>query len=90
MGKPTAEQLQMALNEAARLREEGVDDCYIAKSLFSLNYRMRFMEDVLQKAKVYLHSGQGAHEHSALVHSIERAEKAMLASGEEDEGSHPW
>ncbi len=90
MGKPTAEELETALKHAAQLREQGEDNYYIGKSLLNLNYRMKFLEDVLAKANLYLHSGEGAVEHAELVNAIERAEQAALASGQEDEDVHPW
>lgn len=75
MGKPTDEELKIALAEAARIREHDADDAYMAKALLNLNYRMRFMEDVLQKAKHYLRSGQAGREHYDLIKAIEEADK---------------
>ena len=90
MGIPTPEEMQTALIEAARLREQGKDDFYLGKALLSLNHRIGFLEDVLDKADLYLHSGEGAFEHSELVKSIERAREAMVSPGEGDEDIHPW
>ncbi len=41
MSKPTEDELQAALTEAARLREEGEDHYFLAKSLLNLNYRLQ-------------------------------------------------
>ncbi len=90
MGKPTPEELEIALSQAALLREQGKDEFFIGKSLLNLNYRMKFMENVLAKANLYLHSGEGAVEHAELVKAIEQAEEVSLAAGEEDEDIHPW
>jgi len=90
MGKPTPEELEIALGEAARLREQGEDDFYLGKSLLNLNYRMGFLEDVLARADLYLHSGEGAHEHSELVKAIERAREASLGAGESRNDINPW
>jgi hypothetical protein len=90
MGKPTNEELKTALTHAARLREQGEDTYFLAKSLLNLNYRIKFLEDVLAKTKLYLHSGEGTHEHAKLLKSIEQAEKASLASGQGDDDIHPW
>ena len=79
MGKPTKEEYELALTHAAQLREQGEDVYYIAKSLLNLNYRIRYLEDVLAKADLYLHSGEGAREHADLVKAIEKAEEASLA-----------
>lgn len=90
MGKPTDEELETALTEAARLREHGLDEHFLAKSLLNMNYRMKFMDDVLAKANLYLHSGEGAHEHAQLVRAIEKAEEARTNPGDEEEGIRPW
>jgi len=90
MGKPTKKEYEAALTHAAHLREQGEDVYYMAKSLLNINYRMKYLEDVLAKADLYLHSGEGAQEHAELVKSIEKAEEASLAAGEEDNDIHPW
>ncbi len=82
MAKPTAQELQTALEHAAQLREQGEDIYYLAKSLLNLNYRMKFYEDVLHKADLYLHSGEGSVEHASLVRAIERARQSDLGPGE--------
>ena len=90
MGIPTPEEMRTALAEAARLREQGKDDFYLGKVLINMNYRFRFLMDVLEKSDLYLHSGEGAFEHSELVRSIERAREALMSPGESDEDIHPW
>ena len=90
MGKPTAVELETALRHAAQLREQGEDIFYIAKTLLNFNYRMKYLEEVLDKAKFYLHSGEGAIAHGLLVKAIEDAELASMAAGEEDDKMHPW
>lgn len=90
MGRPTKEELKTALKHAADLREQGEDTFFLAKSLLNLNYRIKFLENVLAKANLYLHSGEGAHEHAELVKAIEEAEEASLAAGQDDEDIYPW
>lgn len=90
MGKPTPEELETALTHAAHLREQGEDIFYIGKCLLNFNYRMKYLENVLTKADLYLHSGEAAVEHAELVKAIEKAKKASMAPGQEDEGMHPW
>lgn len=85
MGKPTDEQYKIALQHAEVLREQGEDIYYIAKSLLDLDYRIKFYEDVLHKADLYLHSGEGAVEHAELSNAIKRAKKASLGPDETDE-----
>ena len=89
MGKPTAEELKAALAEAARMREHGEDPHWLGKSLLNLNYRIRYLEDVMHKANLYLHSGEGAVEHAELVTAIDHAKTASEAVGDDDQ-PHPW
>jgi len=90
MGKPTTEELEKALNHAVQLREQGEDYYFMAKSLLNLNYRIKFLEEVMDKAKLYLHSGEAAVEHGLLVNAIEEAEKASMGPGEQDEKKKTW
>lgn len=90
MGKPSPEQIQTALTEAAHLREQGKDDRYLGKTLLNMHYCMGFLEDVLDKADLYLHSGEGALEHTDLVKAIERARDAMQDPEAGEQGIHPW
>ena len=90
MGKPTTYELATALQHAAQLREQGEDIYFIAKSLLNLNFRLKYLEEVMDKTKLYLHSGEGAVEHALLVKAIEDAERASMAVGEVDDKMHPW
>ncbi|MCK5874479.1 MAG: hypothetical protein KAG82_07305 [Alcanivoracaceae bacterium] len=85
MGKPTAEQLEQALAQAAWLRENDVDEHFLGKSLLNHNYRLHLLEDVQHKAKLYLHSGSSAQAHRELLRAIEKAEAASRDIGEEDQ-----
>lgn len=90
MGKPTVAELETALQHAVQLREQGEDIYYIAKALLNLNYRMKYLEEVLDKVKLYLHSGEGAVEHALLIKTIEEAERVSMAAGDNDGKMHPW
>lgn len=70
MGKPTEEELHIALNAAARMREHNEDPEFLAKSLLNLNYRCKHLETVLKAAELYLHSGMSTTEHQKLVRAI--------------------
>lgn len=72
MGKPTTKELEQALAEAARLREQGEDVHHIAKALLNLNYRNACLEKVLRAAELYLR-GLGEHEHTVLQKAIDLA-----------------
>lgn len=70
MGKPTEQELQIALTEAARMRESGEDPHYVAKALLNHNYRLKYLEDVLRAAEIYTRSGLGSTAHLKLVSAI--------------------
>lgn len=80
MGVPSKEELDTALHEAVRMREQGEDPHYLAKVLLNHNYRIDTLMKVLHAAELYLHSGQASHEHSQLVRAIEVAKKASVNS----------
>lgn len=84
MGKPTKEELETALEHAGQMREKGDDPFFIAKCLLNLNFRMKYLEEVLNKADLYLHSGEGAHEHAELANAIKRARHVELDPGGTD------
>jgi hypothetical protein len=90
MAKPTPDELATALKHAAVMREQGEDYFHVAKALLNLNYRLRYLEHVLERVKIYLNSGEAAVEHTALIKAIEAAELAAMAPGEEDDRMHPW
>ena len=74
MGKPTTEELQQALEQAAQMREHDDDPHFMAKSLLNLQYRLGFLEKVMRAAELYLR-GEGANEHTVLLRAIERAKQ---------------
>lgn len=80
MGVPTDEELKTALDEAARMREQGEDPFHIAKTLLNHNYRLDLLEKVLHSAELYLHSGHGNSEHARLMRAIETAKNAKRIS----------
>ena len=84
MGKPTKAELDEALATAARMREKGEDEHYLAKSLLNMNYRFRYLEKVLEAAEYFLLTGQDAHKHTQLQLAIDAARKAELQSSGED------
>lgn len=84
MSRPSPEQLETALQEAARLREQGEDEHFIGKSLLNLNYRIEYLERVMRAAKEFLHSGLGGKEQTDLIRAIEKAEKAAAKKDDDD------
>jgi len=81
MPKPTDEELQTALREAARMREQGEDPYYLARSLLNLNYRMGRMQRLMHAVAAYLRSGEDSHQHAELLRALEQARRA-------EEGDH--
>ena len=73
MGKPTDDELEMALTEAKRLRESGEDTHCVAKALLNCHYQHSYLLDVLHAAEHYLHSGMAELEHTRLKRAIEKA-----------------
>jgi len=83
MSTPTNEQLSIALQEAARMREQGEDPNFVAKSLLSLNYRFTELEYVYHALEHFIASGQAADAHTSLVKAMEHYRDVDLrAKGE--------
>jgi len=85
MGKPTMNELQQALCEAARMREHDEDPHFMAKSLLNLHYRIGFLEKVMHAAELYLR-GEGGHEHTVLLRAIEQAKSEEAHTAGRDAG----
>lgn len=73
MSKPSEEELQLAMQEAMRMREQGEDPHFLAKSLLNCRFQYTYLEQVLHAAENYLNSGLGEREHSILLKAIEKA-----------------
>ena len=80
MGVPTEQELEQALSEAARMREQGEDPHHLAKVVLNHNHRIKQLEKVLHATEVYLHSGHGGTEHSQLLRAIETAKQSSTDS----------
>lgn len=86
MGVPSKAEMEQALAEAIRMREQGHDEHHLAKVLLNLNYRFHLMEDAISAAKHFLHSGLAPHEHALLVKAIAAVEGAAQRANAEKEG----
>ena len=73
MSKPTEQELQVALQQAKQMREQGEDGHFIAKSLLNCHYQNQYLFEVFQAAEAYLRSGLGTREHTRLVKAVEEA-----------------
>ena len=72
MGKPTKEELAVALAEAARMREQGEDGHHVAKALLNHDYRLKLHEQLYLAVEHYLRSGQGDTEHGKLMKILDK------------------
>lgn len=80
-GAPTrfadAEELERAVHAAERRHVANEDPERVAAALLYVNAKCRNLEAVLRAADLYLRSGQGEHEHGALVKAVARAKEAI-------------
>jgi len=76
MSKPTEEELNIALKTAAQMRDKKIDKYYIAKSLLSHNYRIKYLEEILHAADRYINRGMAEQERTHLIRTIEKAKDA--------------
>jgi len=84
MSKPTEEELETALKMAAQMRDKKIDPFFIAKSLLSHNYRIKYLEEILKSADRYINYGMSEQEKTHLIRTIEKAKDAeSFTSGQE-------
>ena len=73
MPKPSDEELVIALQKAAEMRENNDDPFNMAKCLLSHNFRIKNLEDVLAIADRYCNMGMAQRELTHLIRAIEKA-----------------
>ena len=76
MSKPSEEELETALKMAAQMRDKKVDPFFVAKSLLSHNYRIKYLEEIMKSADRYINHGMSEQERTHLIRSIEKAKDA--------------
>ncbi len=76
MSKPTEEELNAALKMAAQMRDRNIDPFFIAKSLLSHNYRIKYLEEILQAADRYINRGMSEREKTHLIRTIDKIKDA--------------
>lgn len=81
MGMPSKEELEHALAEAGRMREQGDDPHHIAKALLNLNYQNEKLKHALAAAEMFLNSGMAVTEHQKLKRAIAEARTAIDRTG---------
>lgn len=70
MPKPTDTEVEIALEEAKRLRESGQDELFVGKVLLNHHYRMQLLEEVYRTAASYLR-GESSQQHAKLVRAVD-------------------
>ena len=78
MSKPSEIELKTALIAAQTMKEHDKDPFFLAKSLLNHNYRLKFYEDLLKAADLYMNHGQSEHDHMVLLRCIEKVKEAEI------------
>lgn len=81
MGRPTDEELAEALQEAGRMREQGEDPHFVAKSLLNHNYRLTYLLQLYHQLEHYFHAGQADSEHTRLIKLLEKVRREERHAG---------
>jgi hypothetical protein len=81
MAMPTEEELKTALAEAGRMREQGEDPHFIAKSLLNLNYQNEQLMQVLKLTDKFLRTGMNVTDHQKLRKAVENARRSIERTG---------
>lgn len=76
MAKPTDEELETALKMAAQMRDKKIDPFFIAKTLLSHHYRIKYLEETMRAADRYINHGMSEQEKTRLIRTIEKAKDA--------------
>ncbi len=84
MSKPTDAELATAIRAAIEMKEHDDDPHFIARSLLNLQFRMRFYEELLKLADLYLNHGQSESDHMQLLRHINKLKEIELRSAKMD------
>lgn len=85
MSKPTETELKTALIAAETMKEHGKDPFFLAKSLLNHNYRLKYFEDLLKAADLYMNHGQAEYDRLQLLHQIEKIKHEEYRISKQDE-----
>jgi len=86
MSKPTDAELKTAVAAATDMKETDNDLAFIAKTLLNHNYRLRYYEDLLKFADLYINHGQAEHDHMELVRCIDKIKEIESFTAHESSG----
>lgn len=84
MSKPSDIELKTSLVAAATMKEHDKDPFFIAKTLLNHHYRLKFYEDLLKAADLYMNHGQAEHERMKLLRCIEKVKDEELRISKEE------
>jgi len=87
MSKPTDTELKTAMEAAATMKDQDNDLAFIAKSLLNHNYRLRFYEELLKYADLYMNHGQSEHDHMELLRCIDKIKEIENFTAHESSGN---
>jgi len=85
MSKPTETELKTALIAAQTMKEHDKDPFFLAKSLLNHDYRLKYFEDLLKAADLYMNHGQSEYDRLQLLHQIEKVRHEELRISKQDE-----
>ena len=85
MPKPSNDELETALKMSANMLDKKIDPFFIAKSLLSHNYRLKYLEEILHSADRYINHGMSEQEKTHLIRTIQKIKDAeTFTSGQGD------
>lgn len=87
MAKPTDKELDSSIKMAIHMREKKIDPFFVAKTLLSHNYRIKYLEEVLRAADLYLNMGMSERERTKLLMAIEKAKDAESHTSQQERES---
>ena len=87
MAKPTDKELDSSIKMAIQMREKKIDPFFVAKTLLSHNYRIKYLEEVLRAADLYLNMGMSERERTKLLLAIEKAKDAESHTSQQERES---
>ncbi|MCK4706908.1 MAG: hypothetical protein KAT90_15645 [Gammaproteobacteria bacterium] len=84
MPKPSDNEVDSAIKMAIQMRENQMDPFFVAKTLLSHNYRIKYLEEVLKAAERYINMGMAERQHTALLKAIEKANDAESHTAQQE------
>ena len=76
MSKPSNDELKIALQKAAEIKEHDADPYFVSKVLLNHHYRLSYLGEVLQAADRFINHGMSDSDRINLIRAINRAKDA--------------